>query len=136
MCRNRGRLMTSRSDARRPQRVGFAEWSRDGIWRGHVEGAPLGSDVTVLFYETTEIDRGPRLHVHDYDETFIITEGRALFTIGPDKIEAGAGDVLFAPAHIPHKFHNLGPGRLRTTDIHHAPRWVQTDLPDPEEDQG
>ena len=23
---------------------------------------------------------------------------------------------------------NLGPGRLQTVDIHHSPRWIQTDL--------
>ena len=43
-----------------------------------------------------------------------------------------AGDVLTAPAAVPHKFHNLGPGRFETVDLHLSPRWIQTDLDDPE----
>jgi len=88
--------------------------------------------VTVLFYQTDTPGKGPAWHVHPYDEVFIVRQGRALFTIGAQKIEAVAGDVLFGPRDMPHKFHNLGPGRLETTDIHLSPRWIQTDLPDPE----
>ena len=58
--------------------------------------------------------------------------GRALFTIGAQKIEAQAGDILLGPAGVPHKYHNLGPGLLETTDIHVSDRWIQTDLDDPE----
>ena len=72
------------------------------------------------------------MSTHPYDEVFIVRQGRALFTIGAQKIEEVAGDVLFGPRDMPHKFHNLGPGRLETTDIHLSPRWIQTDLPDPE----
>ena len=58
--------------------------------------------------------------------------GRALFTIGEEKIEAEAGDILLGPAEIPHKYENLGPGLLETIDIHVSERWIQTDLDDPE----
>ena len=71
-------------------------------------------------------------HVHPYDEIFIIREGRALFTVGETRIEAEAGQIVFGPANVPHKFHNVGPGRLDTTDIHVSDRWIQTDLDDPE----
>jgi mannose-6-phosphate isomerase-like protein (cupin superfamily) len=109
------------------------EWSKHSDpWLGSVEGQTLGTNVTVLFYATETIGEGPTWHVHTYDEVFIVRQGRALFTIGPRKIEAGPGDVLFGPAKMPHKFHNLGPGRLETTDIHLSDRWVQEDLEDPE----
>lgn len=109
------------------------EWARDGAaWLGFVEGQTFGTGVTVLFYETDEVGVGPKWHVHTYDEVFIVREGRALFTVGEEKIEAAAGDVVFGPANVPHKFHNVGPGRLETTDIHVSDRWVQTDLEDPE----
>ncbi len=109
------------------------EWSMsDDPWRGAVEGQALGTNVTVLFYATDEVGQGPKWHVHDYDEVFIVREGRALFTIGDSKIEAARGDILLGPANVPHKFHNLGPGRLETTDIHLSDRWVQQDLEDPE----
>nr|WP_320012239.1 cupin domain-containing protein [uncultured Desulfobulbus sp.] len=86
----------------------------------------------MLFFTTEESGVGPSWHVHTYDEIFIIREGKALFTIGESKIEAEAGDIVLGPANIPHKFHNVGPGRLETTDIHLADRWEQVNLEDPE----
>ena len=62
----------------------------------------------------------------------LVREGRARFTVGGTAIDAEAGDVVFGPAEVPHKFHNLGPGPLRTTDLHLSDRWIQTDLDDPD----
>ncbi len=121
------------SPARAPKAVRWAEWAREpGRWRGHLDGATLGTGATVLFYETEEVGKGPRLHVHTYDEIFIVREGRARFTVGDTVLEAEAGDIVFGPANVPHKFTNLGPGALRTTDVHLAPRWEQTNLDDPD----
>lgn len=105
---------------------------RRGDWRGHVAGLDLGTDVTIFFYATDEVGVGPRWHIHPYDEVFIITAGNALYTIGDRKIEAREGDVLLGPANVPHKFANQGPGRLSTVDVHLSPKWIQTDLDDPE----
>ena len=66
--------------------------------------------------------------MHPYDETFIVTEGRARFFVGDRVIDAIAGEVVLGPKGIPHRFENLGPGRLQTIDIHHSPRCIQTDL--------
>ena len=119
---------------RSPRLLDHSEWSStpDLFWKGHVEGRTFGTGVTVLFYSTDAVGRGPAWHVHPYDEIFIIREGRALFTVGERRIEARAGQIVFGPAEMPHKFHNLGPGRLETTDIHVSDRWIQSDLPDPE----
>ena len=118
---------------RRPRLLKRTDWaSHPTLWKGHVEGVTLGTNVTVLFYSTEEVGRGPVLHVHPYDEIFVIREGRALFTVGETRIEAEAGQIVFGPANIPHKFHNLGPRRLDTTDIHVSDRWIQTDLDDPD----
>ena len=117
---------------REPRIVGRDEWATGGpYWKGHVEGKTFGTGVTVLFYATEEVGAGPRWHVHPYDEIFIVREGHALFTVGDRALEASVGDVVFGPAEVPHKFHNLGPGRLETTDIHVSDRWIQTDLDDP-----
>lgn len=105
--------------------------SEQHFWKGAAEGTSLGTNATVLFYTTDKVGEGPRLHVHPYDEIFIVRQGRAMFTIGNQRIAAEAGDVLMGPANVPHKFHNLGPGILETTDIHLAPEWVQSNLPDP-----
>lgn len=109
------------------------DWASDErLWRGRFEGRDIATGVTVLFYATEEVGTGPRWHVHPYDEIFIIRTGRALFTIGEEKIEAEAGDILLGPAEVPHKYSNLGPGPLESTDIHLSDRWIQTDLEDPE----
>jgi mannose-6-phosphate isomerase-like protein (cupin superfamily) len=109
------------------------DWSsHEHLWKGYFQGEDIGTNVTVLFYVTDTLGEGPRWHVHPYDEIFIIRTGNALFTIGEKKIEAKAGDILLGPAEIPHKYHNIGPGSLETTDIHLSNRWIQTDLEDPE----
>ncbi|NJM81264.1 MAG: cupin domain-containing protein [Tabrizicola sp.] len=117
-----------------PVIINRSDWALDDrLWRGNIQGQDFGVDVTVLFYATEEVGKGPRLHVHPYDEVFIIRTGRALFTIGDQKIEAEAGQILVGPAGLPHKFANLGPGILETIDIHLNPAWVQTNLDDPPE---
>ena len=125
---------TSKITADRQARILHrADWAKhDEHWRGFVEGRDLDTNTTVLFYRTEEVGVGPRLHVHPYDEIFIVRKGRALFTVGDQKIEATAGDILMGPAHVPHKYHNLGPGDLETTDIHVSDHWIQTNLDDPE----
>ncbi len=50
-----------------------AEWAeRPDAWKGEFEGKLFGTDVSVMFYTTDEVGRGPRLHRHPYDEVFII----------------------------------------------------------------
>ncbi|PAY20902.1 cupin [Rhodopirellula sp. SM50] len=121
------------SKGRQPKVVHRSDWgSHADLWMGVLEGKDIGTGVTVLFYATDEIGKGPLWHVHPYDELFIVRKGRALFTIGDKKIEAETGDVLLGPADIPHKYHSIGPGRLETTDIHLSDRWIQTNLDDPE----
>lgn len=126
-----------------PKVVHASEWGREGwsadtvatdaAWRGHVDGETLGTGATVLFYATDQVGVGPKLHVHAYDEIFIVREGRARFFVGDQVVDAAAGDVLLGPANVPHKYKNLGPGRLVTMDVHVAPKWVQTNLDDPDE---
>ena len=115
-------------DGHPPSRARLFDPTGEGPWRGSVEGLAMGGEVTVLAYGTDTVGAGPRLHVHPYDETFIVDAGRARFRVGETTIEAGAGEIVHGPAGIPHKFENLGPGRLQTIDIHHSPRWIQTDL--------
>lgn len=114
---------------RRPAIVQRIQWARnEDSWIGRFEGANVGTNVTVLFFTTDKAGDGPPLHVHPYDEVFIIRQGRARFTIGDDIIEAEAGQILFGPANVPHKFESLGPERFETTDIHLSDRFIQTNL--------
>src|SRR5690606_12032614 len=115
-------------DGRPAARARLFDPGADGPWRGVVEGIVMGGAVTVLAYGTDTVGAGPRLHVHPYDETFIVVAGRARFFVGATILEAGAGETVFGPAGVPHRFENIGPDRLQTIDIHHSPRWIQTDL--------
>ena len=121
------------SRQKQPEHVKRTDWqSNDSIWEGSVEGDDLNSNATILFFATDEVGAGPAWHVHPYDEIFMIREGRARFTIGDKIIDAEKGDVLTGPAAVPHKYENLGPGRLESIDIHLSRQWIQTDLEDPE----
>ncbi|THD36253.1 MAG: cupin domain-containing protein [Sphingomonas sp.] len=128
MARNDFDPATLTPDGRPAAKERLFDPAADGPWRGFVNGETLGGSVTVLTYGTDEIGVGPRLHVHPYDETFVVVEGRARFFVGDTVIDASAGEIVFGPAAVPHRFENLGPGRLQTVDIHHSPRWIQTDL--------
>jgi mannose-6-phosphate isomerase-like protein (cupin superfamily) len=73
---------------------------------------------------------GPKLHMHPYEEVFIIQEGRATYTIDSHTLEASAGQIAIAPTGVPHKFVNSGTGRLRQVDIHHSSWFVTQWLED------
>jgi len=115
-------------DGRRPAKARLFDGSVDGPYRGSINGEALATQVTVLTYGTDEPGGGPVLHVHPYDEIFIVQLGHARFFVGDQVIDAEAGETVLGPAGLPHRFVNLGPGRLQTLDIHLSPRWIQTNL--------
>ena len=87
-------------------------------WQGELQCCAFGSRSSLIFNYVPGIGGGPRLHKHPYAEIFIIRSGTGLFTVGDQEIEASAGQILVVPPDTPHKFTNLGPGPLETTDIH------------------
>ncbi|PSM17761.1 cupin domain-containing protein [Nitratireductor sp. StC3] len=115
-------------DGRPPAKARLFDGTRQGPHRGSVAGEVLATQVTVLTYGNDEPGTGPVLHVHPYDEVFVVQQGRARFFVGEAVIDAEAGETVLGPAGVPHRFVNLGPGRLQTLDIHLSPRWIQTDL--------
>ena len=115
-------------DGRPPAKATLFDATQGGPYRGSVNGETLGTQMTVLTYGNDEPGVGPPLHVHPYDEVFVVQEGRARFFVGDQTIDAAAGETVLGPAGVPHRFVNLGPGRLQTLDIHLSPRWIQTNL--------
>lgn len=106
-----------------------SDWAkRSDVWLGAFEGSMFGTNASVMFYTTDQIGKGPKLHRHPYDEIFIIRNGKALFTVGEQQIEASAGQIVFGPANVPHKYHSLGPDRLETIDIHVSDQFIQENL--------
>ena len=121
----------------RPVKVAVGEWQTPGeALCGLFEGKGVQTGVTLIRYVTETVGEGPTLHVHPYDEVFTIQEGRARFTVGDETIDAGAGDIVFGPANVPHGYQNLGPGRLDSLDVHLSPEWIQFDLAESWDESG
>ena len=54
-----------------------------------------------------------RLHDHpDQDKFYFVLEGKGLFTAGEESQECGAGELILAPAAIPHGVVNESEERL------------------------
>jgi quercetin dioxygenase-like cupin family protein len=94
---------------------------------GRFEGAEHGAGVS-FFLARTPPGRGPSLHRHPYEETFIVHEGRVRFTVDDQTIEAEAGQIVIAPPGSAHKFVNVGDAPVHMTNIHPRPRMSQQDL--------
>ncbi len=76
--------------------------------------------ATVSFFAGTfGARRGPRLHRHPYDETFIVEDGSATFTVDGETVEARAGDIVVVPGGAAHKF-LTGEEGMRSVNIHAA----------------
>lgn len=88
---------------------------------GHEHGASVS-----FFITRNKPGTGPGLHRHPYEETFIVEDGKARFTVGEETIEASAGEIIVVPAGTPHKFVSSGAGRLRQISIHPVAR-MQTE---------
>jgi len=95
--------------------------------QGPFEGADHGSGVS-FFLARTPPGRGPRLHRHPYEETFVVHEGQIKFTVDGQTIEARAGQIVIAPPGSAHEFVNVGDAPAHMTNIHPRPRMSQEDL--------
>jgi quercetin dioxygenase-like cupin family protein len=82
------------------------------------EGVQYGDASASFIIVEAAPGTGVALHSHPYEEIFIVQEGQATYTVGEATIEATAGQIIVAPADVPHKFVNSGTGMLRQVDIH------------------
>lgn len=90
-------------------------------WSEQIEGASIGSEVSIILVYTARDGAGPRLHQHPYTETFVVRRGGAAFVVGDERLEASGGQVLVVPAFTPHKFTVIGPEPFVSTNIHASP---------------
>lgn len=44
---------------------------------------------------------------HTEDEIYLVVEGRAWVTVGEEDRPVAAGSVVFVPADVPHRFHDI-----------------------------
>jgi quercetin dioxygenase-like cupin family protein len=72
------------------------------------------------------------LQAHPYPEVFILHAGRATFELDETEITARPGEIVIAPAGVPHRFANTGVEELRLTAIHPAAeittQWLRSAL--------
>ncbi len=94
------------------------------------EGYRYGNVDVSFFLVDSPPGGGAVLHTHPYEEVFVTLEGNATFTVGGDTIEVSAGQIVVAPAGVPHKFVNSGTGPLRQVDIHPSGRIQQVNIPE------
>jgi mannose-6-phosphate isomerase-like protein (cupin superfamily) len=96
----------------------------DGFPAGGFEatGEAIGTGVSVIAVDAAP-GGGPRLHRHAYDEVFVVLEGEATYTLGDETRVVHPGEVVVAPAGVPHAFRNSGAGRLRQVNVHCHPRF-------------
>ena len=91
---------------------GEARWWFDGLAVVKATAADTGGQMTILEITEPPDGEGP-LHVHHgEDEGFWILEGSATFEVGDQTIEAHAGDYVFGPRDIPHRY-TTGPEGCR-----------------------
>ena len=91
---------------------GEARWWFGGLAVLKATAADTGGQLSIV--EVTEPPglEAP-LHVHHRDdEAFWILEGDLTFEVGDTTIEATAGDYVFGPRHIPHRY-TVGPAGCR-----------------------
>ena len=91
---------------------------RDELHDSELRGCEYGDVNVSLIFVDVGPGEGPRLHRHAYEEIFIMLEGQSRFTVGAHSVEAQSGQIIIVRAGVPHKFVNVGDGRLRQIDIH------------------
>ena len=64
--------------------------------------------------------RRPSLHRHPYPEVFVLESGTATTPLGDGELVVHGGEIVVAPANMPHGFTNTGADELRLTSIHSA----------------
>ena len=83
---------------------GEARWWFGALAEIKAAAADTGGQLTIIEITEPPNSEAP-LHVHYRDdEAFWILEGSATFEIGDTTVEAGAGDYLFGPRGIPHRY--------------------------------
>jgi mannose-6-phosphate isomerase-like protein (cupin superfamily) len=94
------------------------------------DGFQYGDMNVSFFLIDAPSGAGPSLHSHPYEEIFVIQAGQATFTVGDATIEATGGQIVIAPAGVPHKFINSGTAQLRSINIHPSSRMITEWLED------
>jgi quercetin dioxygenase-like cupin family protein len=87
-----------------PKDEGEARWWFGSLAEIKATAADTGGQMTIIEVTEPPGSEAP-LHVHHRDdEGFWILEGDVTFEVGDKTIQASAGDYVFGPRDIPHRF--------------------------------
>lgn len=89
------------------------------------EGREAGGPVS-LFLVDAAPGQSSSLHSHPYMETWVVRRGMAEFIVGDEAARASPGDIVVAPAAVPHRWMNIGNDRLELVCIHPSEKILQT----------
>ena len=91
-----------------PAGGGITTWFNGDILATKLTAAQTGGALG-LIEATCPPGGGPIPHIHqNHDETFYMVSGELEFLQGDRVLMAGAGDVVFIPRGMTHRFHNPG----------------------------
>jgi len=110
--------------------INTAELPLSGETARVFDGSKYGDTNVSFFLIDAPPGDGPSLHSHPYEEIFVIQAGKVTFTVGDATIEATGGQIVIAPAGIPHKFVNSGKTLLQSINIHPSSRMITEWLED------
>jgi quercetin dioxygenase-like cupin family protein len=79
-------------------------------------------DVSLIVSEYPVGTEADATHRHPHISSIVVTEGRGLFTVGDQTVEAEVGDIVVVPANTWHSFRNNGDGPLRVVGVHDSSR--------------
>lgn len=89
---------------------GEARWWFDGLSVIKVTSAGTGGLISIVEQTEPPGAQAPWHVHHREDEAFWILEGDVTIEVGDTKIEASAGDYVFGPRDIPHRYTVGGSG--------------------------
>ncbi|MGH2617159.1 MAG: cupin domain-containing protein [Thermomicrobiales bacterium] len=91
---------------------GEARWWLGALAVVKTTAAGTGGLMSIVEVTNAAGDEAPWHVHHREDEGFWILEGSATFEVGETTVEARAGDYLFGPRDIPHRY-TVGPAGCR-----------------------
>ncbi len=88
------------------------------------QGEEYGGVPISFFLVYSAPGRGVSLHMHPYEEIFVLEKGQVTITIGDTTREISGGEIVVAPANTPHKFINEGKEPLQMITLHPGKRVI------------
>jgi quercetin dioxygenase-like cupin family protein len=80
----------------------------------------LGSGEVALWNHVLDPGAEVPPHWHDHDQVIYVLSGSGRVIVGDDEVAVASGNVVVAPAHIPHQVHAAAEEGLDTLVAMHA----------------